>query len=579
MKPLKLLLKFAKNYKKALFWAVFSMMVLVGAQLLIPWLIRSLINVVTDQSLSTASLQTITKISIVAMLAFIGRGTMQFLHTYTAHIAGWGVVSDARKFVYDHLQRLSLRYYEDKKTGQLMSRVVNDTDLFERMIAHAIPGILVNFITLVGVSAVLFSMSWQLTLMSMTPIPVVIIALVTYSKYVRPAFRKRQHELGELNSILNDNISGIRDIKAFTREDIELTRVGAGIENYRKSMMKALKLMAIFQPFMDLASNLGQLLVIFFGGRMAIMGTLSVADLVAFFLYLESFYTPIRNLGNAWEQAQESLAGFERISELLLEEPDVANIRTSQPIRIESAPEIRFNDVTFHYTDGELVLKNINLEIPPGSVVALVGPTGVGKSTLVSLIPRFYDVSAGSITLNGKDLKDMEVTNLRSQISIVLQDVFLFNGTIKDNIAFGNPKASLDEIIQAATIANAEEFINALPEGYDTIVGERGVKLSGGQRQRLSIARAVLKNTPILILDEATSSVDTETELLIQDALEKLMQGRTTIIIAHRLSTVRNAHNIAVLEGNQITEMGTHQELLDHRGLYHRLYSIQQKLR
>ncbi len=579
MKPFKLLFSFAKNYKKSLILAILSMLLLVGAQLLIPWLIRSLINVITDQDLSSSSLRTITNITIIAFLAFAARGVMQFIHTYTAHIAGWGVVSDARKFVYDHLQRLSLRYYEDKQTGHLMSRVVNDTDLFERMIAHAIPGVLVNFITLVGVSAVLFSMSWQLTLMSMIPIPVIIVALILYSKVVRPAFRRRQHELGELNAILNDNISGIRDIKAFTREDIELKRVGVGIENYRKSMMKALKLMAIFQPFMDVASNLGQLLVIFFGGRMAYMGVLSVADLVAFFLYLESFYGPIRNLGNAWEQAQESLAGFERISELLLEEPDVVNHGIRDAVKIESAPEIVFKDVNFHYVEGDPILKNINLIIPSGSIVALVGPTGVGKSTLVSLIPRFYDICSGNITLNGKDLREMEITSLRSQISIVLQEVFLFNGTVKDNIAFGNPNASLDEIVNAAKVANAEEFIDALPEGYDSIIGERGVKLSGGQRQRLSIARAVLKNTPVLILDEATSSVDTETELLIQEALERLMQGRTTIIIAHRLSTVRNADNIAVLEGNKITEMGTHQELLERGGLYHRLYSIQQKLR
>jgi ATP-binding cassette subfamily B protein/subfamily B ATP-binding cassette protein MsbA len=412
----------------------------------------------------------------------------------------------------------------------------------------------------------------------MIPIPLIIVSIFMYDRIVRPAFSWRQRELGELNAILNDNISGIREIKAFTREDIELIRVGNGIDNYRRSQMKALKLMAIFQPFMDFTSSVGQLLVIFFGGRMAYEGLLSVADLVAFFLYLESFYSPIRNLGNAWEQVQESMAGFERISELLIEEPDVKNPKSPVNVDVQIAPEISFNNVNFHYQQGDNVLKNINLDIPSGKIVALVGPTGVGKSTLVSLIPRFYDVCSGSITLNGTDLRQLDFKALRSQISIVLQDVFLFHGTVRDNILFGNPEATEEEIIDAAKIANAHEFITQLPLGYDTLIGERGVKLSGGQRQRLSIARAVLKNTPILILDEATSSVDTETELLIQEALERLMVGRTTIIIAHRLSTVRNADKIVVMEGNQITEMGKHQELIDKGGLYYRLFTVQQRL-
>lgn len=578
MKPYKLLTDFAKHYTGSLILAVFSMLALVGAQLLVPWLIRTLINALTEQSLSQATLDLITKLTIIALLVFIARGVMQFIRSYSAHVAGWGVVSDARKFIYDHLQRLSLRYYEDKQTGQLMSRLVNDTDLFEKMISHAVPEVFVNIVSLIGITAVLFGMSWRLTLLSMIPIPLIIVSLFMYARIVRPAFRWRQRELGELNAILNDNISGIREIKAFTREDIELTRVGNGIDNYRRSQMKALKLMAIFQPFMDFTSSVGQLLVIYFGGRMAYEGMLSVADLVAFFLYLESFYSPIRNLGNAWEQVQESMAGFERISELLVEEPDVKNSRSPVNVDVPLAPEICFNQVNFHYQQGDNVLKNINLKIPSGKVVALVGPTGVGKSTLVSLIPRFYDVCSGSVTLNGTDLRDLDLKALRSQISIVLQDVFLFHGTVRDNILFGNPKASEEEIINAAKVANAHEFICQLPNGYDTLIGERGVKLSGGQRQRLSIARAVLKNTPILILDEATSSVDTETELLIQEALERLMVGRTTIIIAHRLSTVRNADKIVVMEGNQITEMGKHQELIDKGGLYYRLFTVQQRL-
>lgn len=575
---MKLLLRFAKKYAWALAITVVAMLALVGAQLLIPWLIRTLIETVTNDSISPETMNTVTRLTLIAALTFVARGLVQFLRSYMAHIAGWGVVSDARKFVYNHLQKLSLRFYEDKQTGQLMSRVVNDTDLFERMIAHAIPDVLVNVITFIAITAILSSLNLRLTLYSMAPIPLVVLSLIGFGKFVRPAFRNRQAEVGELNAVLNDSIAGIREIKAFNRESEQLERVELGIERYRLSLMNALKLMAIFQPFIDLSTSIGQLVVIFFGGRMALQGTLPVADLVAFFLYLENFYQPIRALGTSWEQMQESLAGFDRVSELLSEVPDVTSPHKPQPIAEPLNAALSLEDVGFSYNDGEVVLEDINLQIPASEIVALVGPTGVGKSTLVSLIPRFYDVQNGAIKLNGVDIRELDVEALRKNISIVLQDVFLFHGTVRENILFGRPDATHEEIINAAKVANAHEFIAALPMGYDTIIGERGVKLSGGQRQRISIARAVLKDSPILILDEATSSVDTETELLIQQALERLVKGRTTIIIAHRLSTVRNADKIVVLEGKNIVEQGTHAELIRQDGLYKRLYTVQEKL-
>ena len=578
MKAIQLVFAYAKRYKLVLIVTIISMFLLVGAQLLVPEAIRRLIEIVTAPTVTPSSFTVVNTLALAVLGIYIVRAGMRFLRSYMAHLAGWGVVADVRKHIYEHLQALSLRYYEDKQTGQLMSRVINDTELFEQLISHAIPDVVVNLITLLGVSAVLLSLNWRLTLLSMIPIPLVVISLRVYARYVRPAFRERQKELGNLNAILNDSLSGIREIKAFTREVDEMKRVSQGIDRYRISLLGALKLMATFQPFVEFTSSLGLLVVIYFGGKLALQQVLSVADLVAFFLYLEIFYQPVRNLSNAWEQVQGSLAGADRVADLLAEQPEMQNCPGAVPLEGRSEGSISFQNVHFEYAPETPVLEEINLDIPAHHVIALVGPTGVGKSTLVSLIPRFYDITSGCITLDGSDIRQFTLESLRRQISIVLQDVFLFHGSVRENILFGRPGATEQELITAARIANADGFISALADGYDTLIGERGVKLSGGQKQRLSIARAVLKDAPILILDEATSSVDTETELLIQQALERLMVGRTTIIIAHRLSTIRNADKIVVLEGRQIKEIGTHAELMAKDGLYRRLNSVQNQL-
>jgi ATP-binding cassette subfamily B protein len=578
MKPIRLVLNYARKYLGALTATISAEILLVGIELLIPLVIRSLLAPFSTGSLSQATLSLISRLALLILVAYLARAALKFVAVYMSHVAGWNVVADMRKFIYDHVQRLGLRFYQDQQTGNLMSRVINDTDQFEELISHAIPDVLVSIITLGGVTAVMFSLNWQLALLSLIPIPFVVTGMRLYARIVRPAFRERQRELGTLNAILSDNLSGIREIQAFTREEEESTRFSAQIDRYRRYSLRAIRLMSIFQPAVEFASSLGLLIIVYFGGRMAFNQTLDVPDLVAFFLYIDILYQPVRTLSTSWESFQKALAGADRVADLLEERPEPRDMTGAKPLSGQINGNIIFNNVSFYYKENSPVLENINLNIPSRKIVALVGPSGVGKSTLVSLIPRFYDPAEGNITLDGQDIRYITLDSLRQQISIVLQDVFLFHGTVRENILFGRPRASDSDVVRAATVANANKFIDDMPDGYESIIGERGIKLSGGQKQRISIARAVLKDAPILILDEATSSVDTETEMLIQQALERLMVGRTTIIIAHRLSTIRSADIIVVLEGRRIVEKGRHQALMQHRGLYYKLYTAQHRL-
>ncbi|MFO7295608.1 MAG: ABC transporter ATP-binding protein [Clostridia bacterium] len=574
MKELKALMRYMKPYRLHIFVATVCMVMVTAMNMVGPWMIRNLISTVVQSVQGIASIAQINFLALAVVAIYLLRAISQFGTNYISHYAAWKMLEDIRSDLYDHLQNLSLRFFHDKQTGELMSRVLDDTRNFEQLLAHAIPTLVVNALMLVGVSAILFSMNLQLALYTLIPIPLLFWMVVKFSKISRPMFKEAQKEIAEVSAILQDNFSGIKEIKAFTQEAYESRRTLERIAAYTRAILRALKLSNAFHPSIEFVSGLGTVIVIFFGGRLALSNQLALEDLVAFLLYLNSFYQPITSFGMINEGIQHALASAERVFEILNEEPEIKDAPDAIEVdRVKG--KIEFRNVSFRYVDDVPVLKNVSFKVNPGEMVALVGPTGVGKTTIANLIPRFYDPDAGQILIDDVDIRKIKLSSLRKQISMVSQDVFLFNGTVKENILYGRPDATDEEVIAAAKAANAHEFIMELPEGYDTRVGERGVKLSGGQKQRISIARALLKDAPILILDEATSSVDTQTEKQIQEALENLMKNRTTIVIAHRLSTIRNADQIIVLQDGEIIEVGKHDELLRAGGLYSQLCKAQ----
>ena len=573
MRVLWRLSKEAARYKGLYAMAILSTLLLTVINLVAPRLLSRMTDVVgggmTDQALGI-----VWSLALGLLLLYLVRVLFRYLSNYLAHKAAWNLVEDLRKRVYGHLQTLSMGYYHDKQTGDLMSRVVNDTSNFELLYAHLIPELCTNLLTVFGVLAVLLTINWQLGLLTCIPIPFIFAAGWIFSTKVQPCFRRSQKALAELNAKLQDNFSGMHEIQSFGTQAQELQNVSVCTGHFTKAMLHALNLSAIFHPSVEFCSSMGTVIVVGLGGVLALRGQLSVADVVAFLLYLSLFYTPIAGLGRLLEEMQQALAGAERVAAVLDTPPDIADAPDAKPLNNPKG-RISFENVSFAYQKDQPVLQNISFSCEPGEMVALVGPTGVGKTTLTQLIPRFYDPDEGVVRIDGQDLRGLRLQSLRQAVAPVLQDTFLFNATILENIRYANPDATDEEVVEAAKAAHIHEDILRMPEGYLTGVGERGVRLSGGQKQRIAIARAILRPSPIVILDEATASVDVETEKQIQEAIQALSGKRTIVAIAHRLSTIRSADQILVLEEGRVVQRGTHAQLVDQEGLYQRLQRAQ----
>ena len=557
------------RFKKYYIVGILSVIAASVMSLTAPALLSEMTGIVSE-GVGESELNEILVLAAALTGIYLVKWLARFLSTYTLHIAAWRLADGTRVELYEKIQDSSLDYFESRQSGELVSRVTNDADKLELLYAHVIPEFLTNALTFAGVLGVLFFINWRLALVSAAVIPVVAGACIFYAKKVRPNFKAAQRLVGTISAEVQDNIQGIREIQSFGQQERESRDVRERTESHTRAILKALRSSGVFHPMIEFVSSLGTVLVVAVGGYLAYTGSVDVTEVVAFILYLSLLFTPMSGMARLMEDGQVAMAAGERIVEVLeapvsvRDEPGALNIT-------DCLGRIDFENVSFAYSDGVPVLKDVSFSALPGQTVALVGATGAGKTTITKLIQRFYDPTAGRILLDGKDIKGITLKSLRENISPVLQDTFLFTGTVAENIAYGMPSANMDEIVAAATKAQIHEDIMAMPDGYETMVGERGMKLSGGQKQRIQIARAILRRSPVIILDEATASVDTATERHIQAALDSMAGEHTVIVIAHRLSTIEKADEILVLDGGRIAERGRHSELIAAGGIFARL--------
>lgn len=569
----KMIKKFAGYYKGHLGLFILDLvcaLLIAGTDLIFPMVTRKFINNIIPNK----EIALLFQLGFVLFMLYVFRIFLEYIVGYYGHLLGVKMEYDMRKEIFSHIQELPFSYFDNTKTGHIMSRIVNDLNEISELAHHGPEDIFISVIMIIGSFILLIKINIPLTLITFTIIPFMIYFAVFYNNKMRRTFRKVRESLADVNARLEDSISGIRVVKSFTNEEYENIKFDEGNDYFKRMRGISVRYLGVFHGGMNFFGNISSLIALVAGGYFVSTGRISFGDLVAYILFINQFLQPVKRLADFIEQLQRGMAGFKRFLEVMEIQPDIVD--KEDAVGIESIKgDIRFENVGFSYDNKEHVLNNINLKVNQSETVAIVGPSGAGKTTLCSLIPRFYEISEGSLLLDGVDIRDIKISDLRKNIGLVSQDVFLFSGTVRENIAYGNINATEEEIIEAAKKANADEFIRELKDGYDSYIGERGVMLSGGQKQRISIARMFLKNPPVLILDEATSSLDNRSEAIIQKSVEKLSENRTTFIIAHRLATIKNAKRILVLTENGIEEEGSHSELLEKKGIYYSLYNSQ----
>ena len=514
---------------------------------------------------------------IVAVLAVLYglRAAAEFFINYWGHIMGVRMEYDMRQDLFDHLQKMSFKFYDNNQTGQLMSRVTNDLFDITEMAHHGPEDLFLSVVMFIGSFIIMLRMHWKLTLIAYIFVPIMLTFAIIVRRRMRQAQRRVRRRVADINARLENSLSGIRVAKAFANEEHEQEVFEQGNSEFRGAKKESYKYMGLFQTGLDTLGNVLNITILVFGGIFFVRGEINATDILTFVLYISTFMKPVTKLSNFTQQFETGMTGFERLLEILDTDPDIQDKPGAKEMDHVKG-EICFNNVTFSYNENEAkVLHHIDMTIPAGKMLALVGPSGGGKTTMCHLIPRFYEVDRGSITIDGQNIQDVTMRSLRKNIGLVQQEVFLYSGTVRENIMYGRLDATEEEMIEAAKAANIHDFIMTLPQGYDTDIGQRGVRLSGGQKQRIAIARVFLKNPPILILDEATSALDNETEVKIQKALDRLAEGRTCLVIAHRLSTIKNADQIVVITSEGVTETGTHEDLLAKNGTYAKLYNMQ----